>query len=517
MAEVTNEHVEATGSQTTTSTVVGNDNRVRLTHTPGDNERWWYFWQSAIGSATSSDGLVRFRNETAGADWNTLNIEAQDTTNRHSICGGKEHTYGAAPGSQDIDIDFWSEAAATITMEAARIWAKKATDDDKHAAADTAATNATELWQTAATLSETLSGNYAVFCFCEFNGASGSTAWPGIRAVHGGVNYGEMQITPQDVAAWRSWGTCFVLEGLSGAQTITIDFQNSNAGAGTVSVRNCRIFALNLDQFAAYDYVRDAARTTNLTATPADKSSLTFAPAAARNHIAFGGAIYDMNNTAANALVQFERDGAELMAAQEEPNNGTPADEMPFFAFARESLTTGDKVYKTQFWSEFDGDEFLHSGAAESFILVIDLEEAGGGEEGGEGGVTPEPEALTYGLPGRRSDYERQVRAHWERIESAERQEQARKERVAELQRQQAEVDAKAARASRSSAVAKRRAKLAREIEALQAEQQRAAAEVAEIRALIAALEAEIMQMVSDAQALIDRRRRMMLVLTAAA
>jgi hypothetical protein len=65
--------------------------------------------------------------------------------------------------------------------------------------------------------------------------------------------------------------------------------------------------------------------------------------------------------------------------------------------------------------------------------------------------------------------------------------------------------------------VARRRAKLAREIDALQAEQERAAAEVAETRALIAALEAELMQMISDAQALVDRRRRMMLVLATAA
>jgi hypothetical protein len=131
---------------------------------------------------------------------------------------------------------------------------------------------------------------------------------------------------------------------------------------------------------------------------------------------------------------------------------------------------------------------------------------------------------LTYGAAphtlAKRRSYEAQVRAHWERIEEAERQEQARRERVAELQRQQAEVDAKAARrkqVAQASAVARRRAKLAREIDALQAEQERAAAEVAEARALIAALEAELMQMISDAQALVDRRRRMMLVLATAA
>jgi hypothetical protein len=113
----------------------------------------------------------------------------------------------------------------------------------------------------------------------------------------------------------------------------------------------------------------------------------------------------------------------------------------------------------------------------------------------------------------KRRDYETQVRAHWERIEAAERAEQARRERVAELQRQQAEVDAKAARASRSSAVAKRRAKLAREIEALQVEQDRAADEVTEILALIAALEAEI----ADQHVMMDRRRRMFLLLAATA
>ena len=117
MAELTNAYAESTGRSTVTgigSTTVGAANKVRLTHTPGDNETWLYLWDCLFDYNTSTDGgFLRFRNETLSADWANIDYEPQDTTDRISLGGLKVHTYGASPGSQDIDIDFWSSLRLT--------------------------------------------------------------------------------------------------------------------------------------------------------------------------------------------------------------------------------------------------------------------------------------------------------------------------------------------------------------------------------------------------------------------
>jgi hypothetical protein len=363
-AELANAYAESLGRSTTTSTTVGGANKVRLTHTPGDNETWAYLWNVELdGSSASVAPLLRLRNETLAADWANVTSMPQDATNRVSVGGLKVHTYGAAPGAQDIDIDFWNGAAATAGATDAHIFGLKLGADDKSAAADAANGNTSGTYETAVTLAETLDGDYLFLGSCEYNSAN-TTGDVQIRADKGGTKYGTLWATVQASTNWRTWATGFKLTGLSGAQTVTIEFASHDT-VTNVQVRNCRILALDLSRSNKHGYDEDLVRDTNTTATPEDQSSLTFSPDAERNHVALAGMIYE-----------FERDGAAINQAQEEPNEAV--DGMAFFSLRRESLTTGDKVYKTQKWSETTNT----TGAAESWIVVLDLEEAGGGGGG---------------------------------------------------------------------------------------------------------------------------------------
>jgi hypothetical protein len=368
MAERTNEYAESTGRSTTTSTSVGGANKVSFVHTPGSSERWWYFWNAILDcSGATSDALARFRNETAGVDYNNVNWEPQDATDNISIFGGKEVTYGASPGSQTIDLDYWAESA-TAGIADAHVWGTKAETDDKSVAADGAVTRTSSAYATAVTLTETLTGDYLFLCFCEMN-SNNASARVDVRADKGGTKYGSSSWSPSDTTTWRSWGTAFKLTGLSGSQTVIIEYASNN-NAATVSVRNCRIFALRLGNVANNYSDEDRARATLTgSTTPSVQSSLTFTPAAARNHVAFACAIGDINSNTGSGNYDWRRDATVINAHEEEGN--ISGDSAPFFGLRRESLAVSSTTYETRKWPETTG---LTVGLAESGIYVLDLE-----------------------------------------------------------------------------------------------------------------------------------------------
>lgn len=369
MAEVTNAYAEATGRTTTTSTSVGGANKVRLTHTPGSSETWAYLWDSIVDcSSTGSDVLMRLRNETLSEDWANVNVEPKDGTNRMSVGGVKVKTYGASPGSQDIDIDFWNEAATTAGAGGTFLWGIKLGANDKSAEDDSQQNDSSgaSTFVTALTLTETLTGDYLFLCSCEYQVAALANIL--IRADKSGTKYGDFQARLQDATSWRTWATGFKLTGLSGSQTVTIEFA-TDLDTVQASVRKCRILAIDLSRFNKNGYQEDRTRDTNSTATPEDQSSLAFTPDATRNHIAICGMILDHNVNTTNGFGEFERDGTAINQCQEEPQQN--GDCFAFFSLRRESLSAAT-TYKTQKWSETTNI----TGAAESWIIVIDLEEA---------------------------------------------------------------------------------------------------------------------------------------------
>ena len=373
MAELTHAYAESTGRSTTTSTTVGGANKVRLTHTPGDNETWLYLWDALVDSSvTTADVVARFRNETASADWANINMEPQDTTDRLSVGGLKVHTYGASPGSQDIDIDFWMESAGTAGCGDAHIFGLKIDSDYKHVENDAEDTNASSPTadKTTATMTETLSGDYLFLFSCEYQ--TDSTANIRIRADIGGTKYGEMNSAGalQDTTTWRTWATGVRLTGLSGSVTALIEFFNGTGGV-TVSVRKRRIIAIPLSKFNKVGYDEDRTRDTNTISTPEVQSSLAFTPDATRNHIAIAGMILDHNSNASSGLARWQRDSVSLAANNtEEPNVGGA--DWAWFSLRRESLTGGvSTTYTTDKWTEG-----ATVGCAESWIIVLDLEAA---------------------------------------------------------------------------------------------------------------------------------------------
>jgi hypothetical protein len=373
VAERINAYAEAPARTTTSSTTVGGVNKARLTHTPGDNETWLYFWDVTLDNdGTTSDVLARFRNSTAGVDWGNANQEPHDTQDRMRLFGIKAHTYGASPGSQDIDVDFWSESALRVVgAQQCHIFGMKASADDKAAAADSDNTNATTTWETAVTLTETLSGDCLFICTAEIN-VGGADGVIGVRAVMDSTNYNEVQTECHDSTTWKAWAAMWRLTGLSGSKTATIEFRSEN-GTDTATIRNARIFAIKLGNFANNYYDEDRTRDTNNTSTPEDQSVLTFTPAAARNHIAFVACCGDSNDAAEELNLAAELDGTDYASQLYEI--ATSGEEISFFAIKRDSLSVASHTYKTQKWTETNGTV----GCYESVIAVLDLEAATAG------------------------------------------------------------------------------------------------------------------------------------------
>jgi predicted nucleic acid-binding Zn-ribbon protein len=134
----------------------------------------------------------------------------------------------------------------------------------------------------------------------------------------------------------------------------------------------------------------------------------------------------------------------------------------------------------------------------------------------------------TYGArPADAAEYERKVRAHYDRIEALEDQRREREaeeqriaDRLADQQRQLADLEAKRARKAqekRSAAAVKRRQKLAAEIERLEAELAQIGEQIAAVIALLIAAQEELAEAERARLLLADRRRRMVLLLAVAA
>jgi hypothetical protein len=120
-------------------------------------------------------------------------------------------------------------------------------------------------------------------------------------------------------------------------------------------------------------------------------------------------------------------------------------------------------------------------------------------------------------------DYERRVRAWWDRLESLQGEQREREARETEIQArvrdrqmQLAQLERRKRVESAKSAAAKRRAKLATEIADLQAEQRAMAERIVAVVALILQIQTELAAAERERVLLADRRRRMVLLLALA-
>jgi hypothetical protein len=368
-ASIEDVYAEALGNSTTTSTSVGGANKVRLTHTPRDNERWWYFWHTVMSnSSITEDGLMRFRNATLGVDWSNANIEQPDTVSDFGLAGAKEHTYGSSPGSQDIDIDFWSEAGSTVTLANTAIWGYPPSSLDHAAANDVEVGNTgANIWELGVSFNESLTGTYAIFCFAEYRVGTGTCR---IRANHDGSIFGRRDQIAIDTTNWGTWSTVFVVEDLNGSsQPINIQFQSSSGTADNVQLRNCRIFALNLDQFAQAQYDQDPDLTSTTSSSYQTKSTVALTPLATRPHIAFGSMVLNKDDAlSSNSVLARFFAGSTVSEIRSDQDND--AEQYCLFGFQRSSpgsLTTFQTQYRRI------GSVVISAEAKESTVLVVDL------------------------------------------------------------------------------------------------------------------------------------------------
>lgn len=365
---INTEYIEQLTRQTVTNNATP-QNVLRLTHTPNDSTTWWYFATALMDDSSITVGnnaIVRVRQSTAAVDLANLVFLPADITDNLQFIIGSQHTYGVAPGSQNIDIDLSTEGANTAGLDDLRLFGIEKDFDDRYAASDGETTSTSSVYATKVTMTETLTGDYLFICTAEVNG--NPTSRIQVRADKAGTKFGSADIIMRNPSAlnWQSWGTAFRLTGLSGSQTIFIEFARDVTGSA-VKIRKARIFAIKLGRFANNYYAENRARTTTTSTTPIDKTTLTQVTAAA-SHIIFGGMIVDGSDISNSSFAELEEDAVSISTQDAEL---TIANEFNgFMTFARHTLTAASHTWKTQFWSEAAA---LTTGADQSFISAIEL------------------------------------------------------------------------------------------------------------------------------------------------
>ena len=252
-------------------------NKLNLVFTPQANSRYVYLWAADIGvGSLSIDTRANLKNN-AGTVLCSTNIAFKDSSDVITVSGIAFETFGSAPTSQILTLNFSTENASAISrISNVRLVAIELKDDDIFVENATTQTTTSTSLQSAATLNFTPAetGDYLIIGSCEFN----------INNTSGFIN---LQLTHDSSAYNVATGVCFdnsnfpsgfmqaYLPALPASnQTVTLDFSTVNA-AHTASIRNTRILALKLDNFADYDIQTDTTETTATAITYIDKLSVT--------------------------------------------------------------------------------------------------------------------------------------------------------------------------------------------------------------------------------------------------
>ena len=366
MAAWSNEYAESTGRSTATTNTVGGATKVTLTHTPGNNETWFYFFAFVLDhSITTADALARLFNTTSSTTLYSVNFEPQDATDRIGYASVVEVTYGSSPGSQSIALQYWVEApGSTVGIAFAYIFGIKKGGDDQSIFASDEITRTSSTPLESQSLEGTFNGNFAIFYAAR--GQAGTSGDIAFRMFRDAVLVSGGAYTLQDATGWRTYPVMRGFEGESGTHDYSVDYASQD-NATTVRQQYRGIVALDLDKFSAYDYAEDDSDTT--TTALVTKLSLVYNVAVQRNHVAFGSWIGTMASTTLSNLMNFDGPNGAITETIEEYNESS--DQSAFFGIKRESPTTGNKTWLL----EHDAEGATVSTTNWTAILVIDLEE----------------------------------------------------------------------------------------------------------------------------------------------
>lgn len=251
-------------------------NKLNLTFTPQANSRYVYIWSADIGVGSPTiDTRANLKNN-AGTNLCSTNIAYKDASDVITVSGIAFESFGAAPTSQTLTLNFSTENSAAIArISNARLVAIELKDSDIYVEDITTQTTSSTSLQTAATLNFTPStvGDYLIIGSCEFNINNTINGFINLQLTHDSSAYNVATGMCVDTSNFPSGFMQAYLPSLPASnQTVTLDFSTVNA-AHIASVRNTRILALKLDDFADHDVQTDSTVTSISSTTYRDKLS----------------------------------------------------------------------------------------------------------------------------------------------------------------------------------------------------------------------------------------------------
>lgn len=374
MAARTTVYAEQISEVTKTSTSFSDV--VSATHTPGDNETWLYIATCILRyNATNSDGMVNFVHDTAAINMCKWNREPKDTTDLASLTGIYIHTYGAAPGSNTISIEYAGENGTVIVgVQQARIWGIKLESSDKYSNGNTADTTDstagafTDVLDSSVSFTPASQGDYYIIGTMEYRCSSSTSVANRRRVDIDGSPEEQCDATVKDVSNYVAHAVMY--KKTFTATSHTIKWQIDTASSTfSVAARRGRFAVLRADGFEATYWGEDRTRSSGTEATYQDELSLNPTIASSVKHAVLGSWMLDNNNTTLSSQGKLYDGTTDFQEVIVEANVAN--DEWGCLVVYEATLTSGSGVtWKTQRRSETTGHT---TGIDESAIAILQI------------------------------------------------------------------------------------------------------------------------------------------------
>jgi hypothetical protein len=346
-------------STSTTVTTVGGVVKVTLTFTPEANSTYLFF-ASAMQNIPNTGHYVTSRliNITSGTEFQDLGSTSRANANTEfrsvAFCGVE--TYGANPGAQTIQLQYWSSNSAySASIKEATIVALKKDTNDINVDALSEITTTSTTYVDIASASITLgAGNWLVMYFGTIKNDSGGGNNNFTRLWDGTNQYNEVASVSLSNLTGR-WAAVGQIIKLSPAASTTYKVQWKSQ-AGTARVKKVRMIALKLDDFPANFYQETRTRSSTTSTTEQAYNAYSPTLTATDDYLVLGNHVTDTQSNSANNSVMggFNFNGTSTSLTNETAVNAWasgPGNFSHFFARVI-NYTSGAKTFNATYRAE---------------------------------------------------------------------------------------------------------------------------------------------------------------------
>lgn len=384
----TRQYYSAKATAEASTTATSPQDFVSLSFTPDDNASYLMVWSAQVESPTltNTDTRADFITNASATLWAQA-INPKDVNDYMPIFGHGWATFATATGSHTFKLRYSQETATgnvSRIRDGSIVAIKLATCDVYQGTTTESASTATNetIYTTATTLSFTPSATGPYLIIGSGEPVFGNTNRPfWFKLTDGTTNYGNIGLSSPNFNA-ESWGTAVRLDLTATQWDFSLQHTSSTSG-NSGRLRNPRITAIRLDQFATEYYAEARTRSTVTSTSFATQVSLTQTPAA-KDHLVVVGALLGVQNTANDVIGKFTEAGSSILDWNEEMNDNTIGEDASrFMAFDVRTLAASSTTWTVQYTNETAS---LNANASEAFISIINLDSTGGG---GGGSTTP--------------------------------------------------------------------------------------------------------------------------------